>query len=118
MKMTELVISRAVEEGMQLPYAYVRSLSAVTLGNVQPLPPVEEILEARFFSREKEIRLTDDGNGLYALEITDGENPAYIDWVCRPMAGFGKRIEKRCYLRYDEDGQASIVCTRLLDWEE
>lgn len=117
MIMNKISLEQAVAEGMQMPFAYVRSFSAVTLGKTQPLPPMNEILEARFFGPDQEIRLTDDGDGLYGLRIVDGETSDFIDLTDRLLSGFGKTLTKRSYVDFDEDGQGSIVCTRLLDWE-
>lgn len=118
MNLTELTLERAISEGSTLPYAYVRSLSSVTLGHISSLPPLDEILEARFFGPEKEIRLSDDGSGLHAVEISDGSAPAYIDRACKLLPGFGAKLFKRNYVEMDGDGQGKIVCTRLLRWEE
>lgn len=57
MKQETIDIQAALEAGQKLPFAWVRSLSQVALGRTPLAADLEELLEARFFSRDREIRL-------------------------------------------------------------
>ena len=57
MRQMELQVDRALEQGLSLPYAMIRSYSQVVLGNTPQAVDEEELIEARFFDAENEIRL-------------------------------------------------------------
>ena len=105
MKQETIDIQAALEAGQKLPFAWVRSLSQVALGRTPLTADLEELLEARFFSRDREIRLFPGEDGLRAVALI--ENPR-----------FGRSITVTRVLDWDEDGQAYIAATRLSGWKE
>ena len=64
MRQMELQVDQALEQGLSLPYAMIRSYSQVVLGNTPQAVDEEELIEARFFDAENEIRLFRADGGL------------------------------------------------------
>lgn len=118
MKITELNLSQAISLGLQEPFAYITRLSQVTVGPSPVDLPVEELLEARFFGSQREIRIWNDSGDFRAVAVEDEEDDDCQD-ITRSIrrSCFGKKLTLRQYLAYDEDGQAYICGTRLLAWE-
>lgn len=119
MKIKELRPEEAFALGKAMPYALLRTLSTFNLGRTPAeFPPAEEILEARFFSRDAEIRIVFNGDSLYAALLSEDAEDEYIDHeLSLENSRFGKKIYVRHVIRYDEDGQASMSSGRLYDWE-
>ena len=57
MRQIELQADQALAQGLQLPYAMIRSYSQVTMGNTPTAVDLTEVIEARFFNAETEVRL-------------------------------------------------------------
>lgn len=118
MKYTTLAPEQAIRLGLRLPYAYITRLSAVTVGQTPAEVSAEELLEARFFGPDCEIHIWHDGEDLCAASLEDEDGDDCLDQPCRIRRScFGHRMTLRKYLAYDDDGQAYIYATRLLDWE-
>ncbi len=77
----------------------------------------EECLEARFFSKEKELHVFDGEDGKKAVIIreTDAENKLIKKYVLNgKISPIGKNVLLVTeYLAYDEDGQVYVELTRL-----
>lgn len=118
MKKTELTAEQAIRQGLTLPYAYITRLSEVTVGHTPDSFSTEELLEARFFGPDREIRIWHDADGFSAVSLEDEEQDDHLD-LTRPVRRgcFGRKLTLRRYLAFDEDGQAYIRDTRLVHWE-
>lgn len=118
MKKTILTASQAVSIGLGEPFAYITRLSEVTVGPTPAALPFEELLEARFFGPQREVRIWYDDQEFHAVIIEDEDGDDHQD-LTRPIrrSRFGRKLTLRRYLSYDEDGQAYICDTRLLAWE-
>ena len=119
MKKYTLDIEQAVALGLAQPYAYITRLSEVTVGPTPPDFSPEELLEARFFGPDREVRIWAGETGLEAICLEDDGQDDFLDLPNREIrsARFGKELTLRRYLDYDKDGQAYICATRLVDWK-
>lgn len=118
MKIITMEPSAALVKGRALPYALVRTLSWETLGPTSVEIPLEELLEARFFSPTEEIRIFRRGDALEAAALEEDDGETFWDQayeIANP--DFGTRITVRSYLDVDEDGQAYWGHARLTDWK-
>lgn len=118
MKIRTLEPQEALEKGIQLPFAMLRFLSKVFLGETPKQTDLSELLEARFFNQEKEIRIFQRDGILCAayLEQEENDNPIKKTYVLE-NPNFGTQITVSYDLSYDSDGQAYISSMRLSDWE-
>lgn len=119
----EISLEDAKREGMVLPWALIRQLSLVQMGETSRLSiDWDEVTEARFFDNDKEIRIFEAEDGLSAVLLSDGENEAegvtYRDTVreLEHKEWFGAAVSVREYFGYDEDGQLCAVASRLNGW--
>lgn len=119
MKKYTLDIEQAVALGLAQPYAYITRLSEVTVGPTPPDFSPAELLEARFFGPDREVRIWAGDTGLEAICLEDDGQDDFLDLPNREIraARFGKELTLRRYLDYDKDGQAYICATRLVDWK-
>lgn len=119
MKKFTLDIEQAVALGLAQPYAYITRLSEVTVGPTPPEFSPAELLEARFFGPDREVRIWAGDTGLEAICLEDDGQDDFLDLPNREIraARFGKELTLRRYLDYDKDGQAYICATRLVDWK-
>ena len=69
MKYEILNVQEAISAGLQMPFAMIRSLSQATLGYTPSRVEETELLEARFFSGEQEIRVFLGEEGLQAVRV-------------------------------------------------
>lgn len=119
MKREHLQLEDAIEQGLQLPYGFAKSYSAVALGK-NPLEfDIEELMEARFFDAQQEIRLFRREGALQAvrLQCEPEDLVMYTSYLLRDPARFGKKIKVCQLLETDEDGQVYIAATQLAGWE-
>lgn len=118
MAATELTIDEALQRISAMPYAYIRSISKVTFGTAPSKLDLEELIEARYFYGNSEIRLFRRNDELKAAEIfvseaEQGIRRAYE--IANPKLGSSyKMIE---LISFDTDGQANICDTMLTEWE-
>ena len=117
MKQTALTAQAALDRAKNMPYAYIRMLSSVYVGATPECIMLQEILEARFFSEASEIQFLRNGAELTALEVADEDGDITVDQRSELMYPAGSFLTKRRYILPDEDGQCSIVATRLLRWD-
>lgn len=118
MKTERMDVNAALERGLVLPFALVRSLSRVALGPTPESVDRLELLEARFFDGREEIRIFRDEAGLQAVRLRSEAGDAALEQdlgLMNPM--FGKTLRVRRVLEFDEDGQAYIAQTMLTGWE-
>ena len=123
MKKYTLDLQQAISLGLQEPFAYITRLSEVQVGRTPGEFSTDELLEARFFGREREIRIlaSEDGFQAYCLEDEDGDDCLeFIRQVrkSRNFSRFGSELTLLSYLGFDADGQAYICDTRLRNWKE
>ena len=118
MKTERLDTGEALERGMALPFALVRSLSQVTLGPVPEAVDLAELLEARFFSEREEIRIVQSGDGLRAVRLAAEEGDVCLPET-RPLMNprFGAELSLCQQVEFDGDGQAYISAARLTGWK-
>lgn len=101
----------------QFPYAMITRLSSVVLSRVTfPFDP-SEVIEARFFSNDHELRFFDDGNGLEAALLEKEGTDVVIEKSAVLLPNFGKKLFSRQYIDYDDDGQAYVRTVCLCGWE-
>lgn len=113
-----LEVDKALSRGIEKPYAFLRFMSEVKLGPTPQQVDTEELLEARFFSEEEEIRLfRRDGRLEAALFYTEP-----FDWpitetyeIANPK--FGRELTVCHHLDADEDGQTYVAATCLSGWK-
>jgi hypothetical protein len=118
MKTESMTLSAAMTQGAALPYAYVRSLSSVTLGPAPRSIDLETLLDARFFSQQTEIRIFRQYETWQAVRLTaEPEDRVILRTYDLENPNFGKRITICQVLDTDGDGQTFLATTRLTDWE-
>lgn len=119
MKREHLQLEDAIAKGLQLPYGFVKSYSTVALGRKPLLLDPEELLEARFFDAQQEIRLfwREDVLQAVRLEREPEDVVVYRSYLLSNPARFGKKIKVCQLLETDEDGQVYIAATQLAGWE-
>lgn len=118
MKIETMDVKTALERGLALPFALVRSLSTVTLGPTPETVNEAELLEARFFDADREIRVFRGVAGLQAACLTAEEGDHTLERKCAlSNPQFGKTVTLCRQLEFDEDGQAYVSASRLTGWE-
>ncbi len=120
MKRENLTAEQALAQGMRLPFALIRQLSQVTLGPVPAQPPeLAQLIEARFFDGQQEIRLFRHHGTLQGVCMTPEAGDRWIERTL-PVENraLGEKITVRYLLRFDEDGQCEIGTFCLIDWTE
>lgn len=100
------------------PYALFYYLSEVKLVALEgePIWNLDQLIEARLFSKEKELHIFQHEEGWQAVCIKEIGQAEYIDEWCllsRKFQTVGKQLGVRRYLSYDEDGQIYVALTRL-----
>lgn len=119
MKREKLNVQAAIQEGLGLPYAMVRSMSQVTLGPAPATVDETELLEARFFDHEQEIRVFQGEDGLLAARLRGEDTDHAIEETYRvENPRFGGSLTVTRILDWDEDGQAYAAASRLSGWKE
>ncbi len=120
MRSEQLTVDAAVQLGATLPYAYERYLSRVFLGCNTGIPDWKELLEARYFDSDREVRiflrdgswcgccLTREPDDHELMETHNIENEKL----------FGRQLTVCRTLAFDEDGQAYVCASRLAGWKE
>lgn len=114
--MASLTVQEALQQGQKKPWAWVRSLSAVSLGPTPSEINEAELLEARFFDQSEEVRIFRRNRTLEAVSIMEGDSSFERQFkVENPM--FGGKITVRYDLKQDDDGQMYISDVCLAGWE-
>lgn len=118
MRTDKLEVQAALEQGLTLPFAWIRTLSSVTLGPIPETVDTAELLEACFFSSQEEIRVFQTGSGLKAARLTAEAGDHMIEENRELLSPrFGKSVTMCHILAFDGDGQAYIAESRLTNWK-
>ena len=118
MKTEILTREAALAAAASLPFAYIRSLSQVTLGPNPGIDGSEEWTEARFFDETREIRFFRRNGALSAVCLTGEPEDRVLTETYRVRnAKFGKTYTVCQVLEPDEDGQMNVRASRLSGWE-
>ena len=110
----------AYQEAKQLPFALIRCLSSLYIGENPGEISTQELEEARFFGPEAEICIFCDGTSFTAMKTMDSEPEAgdlFLD-IEESFPGHHKIITRRQYVSYDQDGQAFISAVRMVSCKE
>lgn len=118
MKTENLTLEKALEQGKQLPFALIRQYSAVSFGKTPKTVDAEELLEARFFDQNKEIRIFRRDDALCAVSLVwePGDRKMWASYSIE-NGKLGKSFSVCHLLNCDEDGQSYIEETCLTGWE-
>lgn len=116
-----LSVREALSLGQSLPWALIHTLSTVTLGKtpagLEELP-LEELLEARFFGEDEEVRVFRRDGALRGAVLVQEEGDAFLEETYRvENPRLGRQITVRRHLAADEDGETHVAATRLAGWE-
>lgn len=119
MKTESLTVQEAMERGQDLPWVWVRCLSQVALGPALSDIDREELIEARFFSTEEEIRIFRSCGQLCSVRLCGEpeDNTLERTYQIANKQKFGETITVCYTLEADEDGQVSLGTARLTGWE-
>lgn len=118
MKRENLSVQAALERGATLPFVLLRTWDKVHLGRTpDTLPPVEELVEARFFDERQEIRLFRQDRDLRAVSLTGEPEDRTLEETYELEPSFGKTLTFCRLLEQDDDGQTVFAATRLSGWE-
>lgn len=99
-------------------YVWIQGYDIVNLGEVKDVKiNYDTIIEARFFSPDKELHIFPFGDEMCAVEIIKEDNDDYFEEKQMLRKRFGKSITLRYYIDYEDDGQAYITNTVLSDCE-
>lgn len=120
MKKELLPVPEALRRGQAQPWALVRTFSRVTLGetpeDVSALP-LDELLEARFFNEEEEIRLFRRDGVLEGASLRrEADDRVLEDRYGIENPALGGQITVCRVLACDDDGQTYIAATMLSGW--
>ena len=116
MKEYSIDVTKAIQEGKELPYCLIYSISSVYLGRTKENVEVdEEIIEAHFFDEDKEIRITRNQGIFIAAKLESSPEDDYIERVYHVKRAKGKLIVHE-EIDYDSDGQAYVADIRLIGW--
>lgn len=119
MKIVEMPVAQALALAAKEPYAYITRLSQVEVGLNSETFSLEEVLEARFFGPQREIRIYHEDAEFVGVMLEEEEGDVFLERTSllrEPR--FGKSLTLRQYIAYDADGQGSIQNIRLVKWEE
>lgn len=117
MRQIELQADQALAQGLQLPYAMIRSYSQVTMGNTPPSVDLTEVIEARFFNAETEVRLFRKDGKLCGAKLCGECGDIGTEESFRiENPEFGSELKVYRHLASDEDGQTYVMTTRLCGW--
>lgn len=117
MELIELEAGQALEQGLRLPYALIRSQSRTTLGPTPQTVDLAQVLEARFFDADREIRLFRRDGELRAAQLRGESGDLCIrEQIPIENPRLGAEIAVCQHLDADEDGQTYIKTTRLCGW--
>lgn len=79
MTFEKLAAEEAVQRGLTLPFALLRSISSVSLGNTPTQIETEELLDARFFSDTEEVRLFRRDGLLQGVALKQDADKDYLE---------------------------------------
>jgi len=107
------------EKALKYNYALIYMLSEVKLMDnwAQTYIDWDEILEARFFDRSGELHIFYYDDKISAVEIIDDTEHTILNEyaLIDKFRNVGNGIIVRQNINYDEDGQAYVQLTRLVE---
>ena len=78
---------------------------------------MDELLEARFFSKQQEIRIFLSEDGLKAVRLEEETADSILEEEIAVNSGFGSSYTVHYLLQADEDGQINRTVARLASWK-
>ena len=118
MTFERLTAEEALQRGLMLPFALIRRISSVSLGNTPTQIETEELLDARFFSDTEEVRLFRRDGLLQGAVLKQDADKDYLEKIYRiENPALGREIVVRYELEADEDGQTYVSAARLAGWK-
>ena len=112
-------IEQALQQAEKLQFVMVTELSRVVIGKMPMDINWDELIEARFFDHDTEIRIFRENGELRARSVILEDDMPYIEKQYKKLQGnLGSEISVREYLTFDEDGQAGVSAVCLYDWRE
>lgn len=110
-------IEQALQQAEKLQFVMVTELSRVVIGKMPMDINWDELIEARFFDHDTEIRIFRENGELRARSVILQDDMPYIEKQYNKLQGnLGSKISVREYLTFDEDGQAGVSAVCLYDW--
>lgn len=111
-------LTREYWQGEGYQYIWKQELGGVELQMVAEANSLEEeqLLEARIFTKNKELHLFYCEDELRAVVTTEEAEDDPIEEIQLLMERFGHSITLRHYIDYEQDGQAYIKQTVLCDY--
>ena len=118
MTFERLTAEEAIRRGLMLPFALIRTVSSISLGNTPAQIETEELLDARFFSDVQEVRLFRRDGQLQGAVLKQDADKDYLEKIYRiENPALGREIVVRYELEADEDGQTYVSAARLAGWK-
>lgn len=119
MKREQLDVQQALQRAKGLPYAWICRLSQVYLGYCPAEISLEELLEARFFGPEEEVRLFFREGQLQAAVCIEepGDRVIPATYALQHPEQFGQELTVHQMVESDEDGQCYVAAVRLAEWK-
>ena len=112
-------IEQALKQAEKLQFVMVTELSRVVIGKTPMDINWDELIEARFFDHDTEIRIFREDGALKARKVSLRADTPYIKKHYTGLQGnLGSEVSVREYLTFDEDGQAGVSAVCLYDWRE
>ena len=112
-------IEQALQQAEKLQFVMVTELSRGVIGKMPMDINWDELIEARFFDHDTEIRIFRENGELRARSVILQDDMLYIEKHYKELQGnLGSEISVREYLTFDEDGQAGVSAVCLYDWRE
>ena len=118
MTFERLTAEEAIRRGLMLPFALIRTVSSISLGNTPAQIETDELLEARFLSDVQEVRLFRRDGQLQGAVLKQEAAKNYWEKAYRvenPV--LGSELVVRYELEADEDGQTYVSAARLAGWK-
>lgn len=109
---------KALKSIAEYQYALVYKMSGIIFCRTADfdLTDWDECLEARFFDENKELHIYEEDGGQFAVKVTGTMDSDCLMKQYELQAYYFGENKRLCvceHLDYDEDGQASVVLTRL-----
>lgn len=120
MKREHITVKEGLRQGKELPYSWICTISRVYLGQNQIGEiPLDELLEARFFNQNKEVRMFRREGELQAVvyEEQPWDRVLTQKYVVQNQALFGNELIVHQIIDVDEDGQCYVAATCLSGWK-
>lgn len=118
--MKKIDLAEAKSQISQMKYGLIYEISDVIFDQMDKIAEINwaELIEGYFFDDTAQIHIYDTEEGLQAVCFTEPENARYVDKEYELVGKYqqiGKKVKKREYLEFDEDGQVYVSYTRLTD---